>query len=377
MYKKISNENLKAGDQIPTEKELMILYKTSRITASRAVRELENIGYVKRIKAKGTFVTHKSQWRDSKNSPGPAQKPIISVVFPAPSWRMSLEMEVLHGIESACRNYGYNFSIQCGDTGEPKEKPPRELEKTLITELMSQGSAGAVIYSYSTFDSPEVYNMMTCNSFPFVLLDHQVFGIEAPIVTSDNKTGFSSLVEYVIGKGHTKIAFVSGNTYESSSRSDRFQGYLKAMGNFRLKVEDRFIVHNLFPKDYNNSFYADIEGKNQILRNAVKTLLDKLLSLKDPPTVIMTSNDYIALNIMNVAHSLGINIPNDISLTGFDGLPIISLFTPRLTTIAQDFSLLGQTSITLLDKIIRNPQIKTGKSKIPTSLIHGESVKSI
>lgn len=377
LFEKIKNGYYKVGDQIPTEKELMNQYQTSRITASRAVHELENKNYVKRTKAIGTFVTPESQWEENKKNKAAVTRPEISVIIPSPKSNISIEMEVLQGIGIACGNLGYTMSIHSNESNDTEFKTVLDFEKALISEIMEQGSVGAIIFPSTTSESPEIYNLMSRKSFPFVLLDREVFGVEASIVTSNNRDGFYSIVEHIISEGHRKIAFVSGDTHESSCRRDRYYGYVKALNDYKLKVEDRLVIHHLFPENYNNRYYQDIGGENEYYKKSIKEMLENFLSFDEPPTAIVTSNDYIALNIMSVASAMGINIPNDISITGFDGLTFNSFITPLLTTVAQDFLSMGQSSVSLLDQIIKNPQRKIEKITIPTTLVAGKSVKAL
>jgi len=217
---------------------------------------------------------------------------------------------------------------------------------------------------------------MACRGFPFVLLDRKVFGVDAPLVSSDNKEGSRMAVAHLAGLGHERIAFVSGNTFESSSRGERFAGYVQGMNDAALKIFDEYIVHNLFPYAYRNAYYAELEERNQVLREAIKSMLDRFLALPSPPTAIATSNDYIALNVMNVAAAMGIDIPGTFSLSGFDGLSVRSYFTPSLMTVAQDFEGMGRAAVALLDGCIRNPGGKTEEIRLPVHLVDGESVRA-
>jgi GntR family transcriptional regulator of arabinose operon len=380
LYKKIKIGFYKVGDQIPTEKELMSLYETSRITASRAVHELVNKNYVQRLKATGTFVNPEVKWEENKINQTRIQKPTVAFIIPSPALSISIEMEVLQGIGIACRDLGYALTIHSNESDNIDnidKKTPYEFEKSLISELIDQGVVGAIFFPSTTNESPEIYNMMSNRSFPFVLLDRQVFGVESSLVTSDNRNGFYSIVEHVILKGHSRIAFVSGNTQGSSSRTERFYGFIKAMNDYKQEVVDKFVIHHLFPENHENQYYKDIDGKNEYYHKAIKEMLETFQSYDNPPTAIVTSNDYIALNIMSVAASLGYNIPDDISISGFDGLPISSLITPKLATVAQDFLTMGKSSINLLDQLIKNPHRKIERIDIPTKLVPGKSIREL
>jgi GntR family transcriptional regulator, arabinose operon transcriptional repressor len=374
---RILGGDLSPGDRIPTEKELMASYATSRITASRAVNELEALGYLVRLKAKGSFVTPRSHWRDgTRSSQASVPRASIAFVMPAPAGKISIEIEILHGAELECRDRGYTLEVRsvAGITTDDVER--RRIEKGIIADALGDGSAGVIIYPCSSLDSPEVYNRMACRGFPFVLLDRKVFGVDAPLVSSDNKEGSRMAVAHLAGLGHERIAFVSGNTFESSSRGERFAGYVQGMNDAALKIFDEYIVHNLFPYAYRNAYYAELEERNQVLREAIKSMLDRFLALPSPPTAIATSNDYIALNVMNVAAAMGIDIPGTFSLSGFDGLSVRSYFTPSLMTVAQDFEGMGRAAVALLDRCIRNPGGKTEEIRLPVHLVDGESVRA-
>jgi DNA-binding LacI/PurR family transcriptional regulator len=377
LQEKILSGELGPGDRIPTEMDLMGQYSTSRITASRAVKELEHLGYLTRVKAKGSFVQPKSQWMSKAQTIQSGRKKTIAFIIPAPAGKISIEMEVLHGVELACAERGYNLSVKSLDKNRLDNIAQRALEKDLVEDMHADGTAGAIIYPQSTFDSPEMYNRMACRSLPFVMLDRKVFGIDASIASCDNKGSFNDIVQHIIDQGHRRIAFVSGNTYESSSRTERYEGYIKAMNENRLEIIDDLILHNLFPTNYRNTYYAGLEARDQTLRESIRTMLSRFLCMELPPTAIATSNDYIALNIMNEASDLGIRIPEDISLTGFDGLSICAFFRPRLTTIHQDFTAIGQATVDLLDQKIRDPLRRPDERRIPAQLQLGETVAKV
>jgi GntR family transcriptional regulator, arabinose operon transcriptional repressor len=365
------------GSKIPTEKELMQCYHTSRITVSRAVRELESLAYVKRLKAKGTFVNSRALWDGPvvKNQTG--NRPFISIVFPAPVSKIALNMEVFYGVELACREQGFGLSVTSLDLEEGNPGYAIDKEKDLIGEVINSGALGAIILPYSSQSSPEMYNRMIIHAFPFVIIDRKVFGVEAPYVSSDNNAGFYTIVEHLISKGHRNIAFVSGNTYGSSSRSDRFSGYLRAMNNHRLPVKDEYIIHHIVPFDYNRVFYDQTVAGNEQLKSSTISVLERLMNLPEPPTALAATNDYIALYTMNIAREMGIRIPEDLSITGFDNLPICSLFSPRLTTVSQNFSEMGRIAVRLLDKVIKNPQKKAEIIQLETKLILGATVQPL
>lgn len=375
LFADIKNGVYKVGEQIPTEKELMQLYNTSRITVARAVSELKYRNYINRLKGTGSFVTQKSMWDSNTDINVPKKKPTIAVVIPSSKAEISIELEVLQGIIKSCKKLGYAMTIYNNDDSDTI----RDFEKNLISELVEEGIAGVIIFPSVENETPEIYNRMSRIALPYVILDRSVFGVEAPLVTSENRKGFYSVVEYVISRGHKRIAFVSGNTYESSCRVDRFYGYVKALTDYHLDIDDDLLEHHLFPENYHNQHYNNIinSTKNQEFVDSIKEMMNRFMSLEEPPTAIVVTNDYLLANIINIIGILGYSVPDDISIAGFDGLISNMLLSPVLTTVYQDFRAMGKSAISLLDKMITNPYKEMEIVRIPTSLFIGDSVKKL
>ncbi len=353
-------------------------YNTSRITVARALGELKNLNYITRQKAKGSFVTEQKHWGKDRTSNAKIVKPIIAVVIPSASSNISIEFEVLQGIVKSCNSLGYSVTIYNNNESEIDNNiTSQEFEKTLITELIDLGIVGVLIFPCTQNETPEIYNLMSRKSLPYVILDRTVFGVEAPIVSSENRKGFFNIVEYVISRGHKRIAFVSGNTYESSCRVDRFYGYVKALTDYELDIDNDLIEHNLFPENFNNQHYNNIDDKNRDYTLAITKLINRFLGMENRPTAIVVSNDYIAVRLINIITSLGYRVPDDVSITGFDGLASHTFISPILTTVGQNFLLMGQSAIKLLDEVIKNPTKHRNEIRIPTKLIIGDSVRKL
>lgn len=372
----ITGGELPPGARIPTEMEITELYATSRITASRAVRELEQRGYVYRVRARGTFVNEASKWQTVADQSDEHDRGLISIVFPSPVSGISLNVEVLQGAETASSALGYTLSVTSVKTEDDSTtRKPIDIEKDLIAQVIDRGARGAIIYPYSSRGSAEIYNRMTIRGFPFVTVDRRVLAVEAPGVASDNRGGFRSVVEHVIAAGHRRIAFVSGNTFASSSRADRFAGFIDAMNAHRIAVNDDYIVHDLIPFDYNKVFFDPQITGNDTLHRSIKTLLERFIAMSHRPTAICATNDYIALSMLNIAAECGIRVPQDLSITGFDNLSVCTLFKPRLTTVAQPFRKMGEEAVRLLHAVMADPQRRRQSIALPTTLVPGDSVR--
>ncbi|HPS82172.1 MAG TPA: substrate-binding domain-containing protein, partial [Candidatus Limiplasma sp.] len=104
----------------------------------------------------------------------------------------------------------------------------------------------------------------------------------------------------------------------------------------------------------------------------------KIMSLKNPPTCILIADDYAALGAYEAAADLGLQIPRDISIAGYDGIPLMQLMKPRLTTIRQDTNRIGADAARKLVSFIENAKTAIPEiTVIPCTLIEGETVATL
>ena len=206
------------------------------------------------------------------------------------------------------------------------------------------------------FSDPEVVELVNSH-FPVVTID-QVFN-ESISILSDNMQGMKQLTEYIISMGHTKIAYIYGT--KSSVTHNRLVGFNHALMEHNISVPEEYIVEGM---------YRSVDKAEE--------LTERLLSLPNPPTCIIAPDDYSALGIMNVARRMGKKIPDDISIAGYDGMPVSQVLEPKLTTIKQDVDKLGAEAAKQLINLIENPMgtsLDTVMMKV--SLVKGGSVKKI
>lgn len=194
------------------------------------------------------------------------------------------------------------------------------------------------------------------SSLPSIAFDY--LGNETSGVTSEKDTAYK-LVDYLIKLGHKKIAYISGDI-ENDITQVRYQEYLKCL-----------IDNNI---SYNNEFYKEARYFDT---SSIDIILDSLLTLKDRPTAIMMPDDYSAITAIKLLNQKGFKCPEDISVTGFDGLEIASLITPSITTMKQDTTAIGKALAKKLINLMKDKEEKRELIKINASLIVGESTKKI
>ncbi len=192
------------------------------------------------------------------------------------------------------------------------------------------------------------------STLPLVTVDHAFPGHAC--VASQNRQGMKTLTEHVIALGHRDIALVYGSP--AAATEQRMESFLSVMAAHGLPVPPHYLVESL----YHNP-------------RAVRKALKGLLELPDRPSCILLPDDFASLGGIEAIMERGLSIPEDVSIAGFDGVPILQMLRPRLTTIAQDTARIGQEAARLLIEQIESPQTAfKGTVEIPTRLLAGETV---
>jgi len=197
------------------------------------------------------------------------------------------------------------------------------------------------------------------SDFPIVVID--MFNKNTSTVTSDNVEGCNLAINYLYDLGHRKIAHISGASYEDNWPSIiRKEAYIKAMNKLNLKILDGYIADGV---------NFDVSGGYAAMKD--------LLKLKERPTAVFAAGDKIAIGAINAVKEAGLNVPDDISIMGFDDIEISRYITPRLTTIRQNCDEIGKTAVDLLvEQINQKTKLKISKI-ISVKLMERDSCRKI
>lgn len=168
------------------------------------------------------------------------------------------------------------------------------------------------------------------SGIPVMLFINKTDDNKSNYVVLDNEKGARLAVEHLVQLGHKKIVFVSG-PFKYSAIYSRFLGYQSELNRHGLLVKDEYIYNQ--EASYDGIYYY----------------VDNLLSMKDPPTAFFAASDQIALTIMDAVSNNNFNIPNDVSIVGFDNMDISSNHYISLTTISQQKE---KMSLIALEKLV-------------------------
>ncbi|NCU18824.1 LacI family DNA-binding transcriptional regulator [Pallidibacillus pasinlerensis] len=249
--------------------------------------------------------------------------------------------EVLRGISAICSKYGYSIRLT---TGESEEEIFQDVEKMVQGK---QVDGIIVLYSKRT---DHVVPYLVEREFPFVIIGKPAkYTNEISYVDNDNIQAAMDATNYLIEKCHKRIAFISDDpTYEVAQK--RLIGYKQAMQMNHLDVPNEYIHH--LKNNYDEGY----------------RLVKKLMSLPEPPTGIVVTDDFNALIVLSVLHELNFNVPNDVSLISFNNSVIADVTYPKLTSVDIQIYQLGFETTQLLIKQLNEPE-HTKKSVIIHSVI--------
>ncbi|GAA0268535.1 LacI family DNA-binding transcriptional regulator [Alteraurantiacibacter aestuarii] len=182
-------------------------------------------------------------------------------------------------------------------------------------------------------------------------------GTQGAVLIDDYQAAYD-MTKHIIGLGHERIGFIIGNP-EQVAADRRLNGYLAAMRDAGLETPQELIVQGRF------TYRSGMQGA------------EKLLSVEPRPTAIFASNDDMAAATVAVAHRRHLDVPNDITVCGFDDTDMASSIWPELTTIRQPIREMTAWAVEAIMRILRSKRagdrIKAEQKTLPYTLVRRES----
>lgn len=249
--------------------------------------------------------------------------------------------EVLNGMEEAAREKNYHIIL--ANTQRDYKK-----EEEAINLLLAKRVDGLLITPVQDRDD-DIRNLIDAN-IPFVVVGRDFENIQVDAIYNDEIKGGFLATEYLIKKGHKRIALIDGFLYKSPAKA-RLEGYKRALNKYNLPLDDSLVS------------VGDINMEDGYERT--RQMLEKDLDF----TAIFTYNDMMAFGSMQAIKERGLRIPEDIGLVGYDDIPYSSLISPPLTTIRLKKQELGVESVKLLFSRINGIRKKTKKIMLDVEII--------
>lgn len=228
-----------------------------------------------------------------------------------------------------------NYTVMlCNSEGKPLK------EEFYINRLLEMQADGIIIISSKIHQ--EKLEEMVGNDLPVILIDKHDAGIHMDLISIDEFEGGKLATEHLIALGHQRIACINGVS-ENYLNIHRLRGYQTTMENAGLEIDGRYMI---------SSDFDVVAG----FRNA-----QNLLEMDKRPTAIFATGDLIAYGVIQAAFQMGIQVPQDLSVVGFDDVYLSKYFIPPLTTIKQPIYEISEAAVDCFFDRMENSQ-KTGRT---------------
>ncbi|MBN1963202.1 MAG: LacI family DNA-binding transcriptional regulator [Anaerolineae bacterium] len=253
--------------------------------------------------------------------------------------------QVLLGIEAACFDHGYNVLM-----GNANDDPRREL--FYLELLLAKQVDGVLLVSTRAYD--EAREVLRYHDAAVIIVDRSPADSEFDTVFADNERGGALATRHLVGLGHRRIGCIAGPSQLTPS-ADRVTGYRRALQEAGIAVDEALIM----PGDFSHG--SGYRACQRLLRAANR------------PSAIFVANDLMAVGALCAIHEAGLRVPQDVSVIGFDDIPLASYTVPRLTTIRQPSQEVGRVAV---EMILRRLQVRHDPpryERLPVTLVERDS----
>ena len=272
------------------------------------------------------------------------KKNLVGLIMPDIAYPFAVE--VMRGVNQAIADSESDLLVYT--TGDVRKSGRASHEQKYVSLLNNSITDGAIIVAPVTGEFS--------TDAPIVSIDPLMSNPNYPSVHATNYQGAMDAMNYLLSLGHKRIGFICGRAeLESSTR--RLKGYRDALEQAELPVEENLITSG----DYTTE-------------RGVKCT-QELLSLDNPPTAIFASNDQTAMGVYQVAQKMGLRIPEDLSVVGFDN--IMESKYMKLTTVDQFIYEMGLVATQMLIKLINGEPLDSQTYKMHTQLIIRDSCQEL
>lgn len=252
--------------------------------------------------------------------------------------------------------FGSGYNLLICNTDESIKK-----ENKVLKVLVEKGVDALAISSAAT-NVNEIQSAIN-SGVNVVLLDRMLDIKNVPFVGSPDYEDSKILTQYLVDKGHKKIALIAG-TKSATTSTQRYEGYKAAMEANDLAFDESSVIRALFKKE---------EAYKK-----VKKFLKKNLEASDPYTAIYSSNNVMTIGLIEAIQELGLKIPDDISVVSFGELDTQEIIIPKITCIKQDINSIAIKTRKILISLAENNSHDDIKGSIINgSLEIGKSVKNL
>ncbi|WP_318508000.1 substrate-binding domain-containing protein [Photobacterium leiognathi] len=258
--------------------------------------------------------------------------------------------EVVKGVERSCYQQGYSL-ILCNTEGDHQRM--HESINTLLQKRVDGLILMCATLEGEHFDIFEHYA-----DIPVVVMDWGPMQFTSDKIQDNSLRGGYMAAKYLIDAGHSEIGCITG-PLDRIQAEMRYNGYLQAMDEAGFSVEPSWVVEADFECEGGYNAFTQLHANGTL------------------PSALVVANDMMAMGVINAANELGIKIPEQLSIIGYDDIHIAKFMSPSLTTIHQPKYRLGQAAVETLLTRLDEPETAPRIIELEPTLVERNSVKSL
>lgn len=324
----------------------------SASTVSRVFNNSDRISAATKEKVKQAAI--ELDYRPNVQARGLRTKQTLLVGLVIPDIQNPFSATLARGVQDYVTEQGY-LSIICSTDGDPDK------EINLMREIYQRGVDGFIItppYTRQSQKENEFIQRLLNDGMPIVFIGNRLDNPDVDFVTSRAQDGAMKAVNYLAELGHTRIGFIGGH-YSQGVAVGRWLGYQEAIIANNLAIRPGYMIEANLSQ----------EGGEEAMM--------QLLNLPEPPTAVLCVNDLMAVGALRTCQQQDINVPEQMSIIGFDDIPLARLTRPSLTTVAQPAYELGYKAAELLLNRAQHNDLMPQQTTLQSNLIIRESAGAV
>ena len=316
-------------NKLPGERTLAKEYGYSYMTIRKAVDNLVAEGILYKLPTKGTFVADRNTAKKKTNIIGYFLDSKIIAGLTSPYYSL-----IFNALEKEAAKHGYSL-IYFSDVDNSNS-------------LNHLNRVDGVIASCFPRNENIIHEIN--DRVPLVVIDNSSSDKTIPSVIIDNFNAVSDSIRYLSTLGHKRIGFMTG-LQDSDVGKNRYEGYKNGLMSNGLDLNEDLVYRG------NYSFKSGLAGA------------EYFLSLKELPTAIVCANDSMAIAAIRQITQHGLNVPDDISIIGFDDVEVASQINPALTTLAAPIPEMAERALDMLSSLLNGEKAENKNIALPAKLV--------
>ncbi len=339
----IFSDEIQPGDKLPSENELSAKYGVSRQTVRKALAGLEAEGFIYAVHGSGTFCSERVVHRKKSKNIGVVMTYLSDYIFP----------EVIKGMDKVFSDEGYSIILKSTNNSRSKEVVCLEdlLQKDIDGIIVEPSKSNMYCKHMNLYKKMEEYDI----PYLFIQGCYSTMSDKVHVLMDDEMGGYL-VTKYLTDTGHKNIVGIFKS--DDSQGQNRHKGYVRALQEAGLAYDPDSVIW----------FYT--EDRRVHPHSGIQSLIKSKKKIDG----VVCYNDQIAVTVVSAIREMGLSVPEDISVTGYDDMQLYRGENLKLTTIVHPQEKLGELAARELLKLIRGENVEL-KTVISPELVIGNSCK--